>query len=697
MHVLLLLTILPMVLSNTICNTHCTCRHKGRGKNRIYVGTCDGSLKGELTYIPKFPNGTSKVVFINNGLQILSRESLGNISSMHSHVTDLNLKYNKIKSIHNNAFSDMLWLCSLDISGNDQINSSDLANSFNSLPKGYINTLILKSMKLKHIDDLFGGLKGCKIRTITLTNNAIETFNGKWFAQFQELIILDINWNKISTRNLKLKGLSGLRWLHLGDNPLSEIPAFCDDGLSKLTTLHLSHTQLRSLAELKEKFRCLQSLKILYLNELEIHQLHNNTFSELKSLKELNLMNMQGHSLEISPYAFNSSSLEQLSFYMTKRFRFTMWYAKMGTFSPQTLFSQCRNIIALDLSHNVFNFTEKKIRDMFKPLKNLQRLFLEHLQITYIPKYFLHNFPKLRKLSMAKNMIVPWTDGTLTFKEVKSLQILNLENNRISMISSKSIPSNVLDNLKTIDLSNNHFTCSCDLLWFRDWMKSTKVEIKNAKTYKCDNSEFLTKYNPTPESCKNIVLIIAVSIGSLVGVILFATIIVYFCRWRIRFQLYNIRSRYRNYHKLTQNNSVYVAYVIYCYEDLTWVKNKLIKEIEIEQGFKLCIPHRDFEVGKVFADNIVDHMNLSKTVIPIFSNNFSKNEWCLFQLDVARIKLTKEGSLTILPVMLEEVEFKNMNAAIYSFIKLSNYAAWSEDNNAKELFWDKIKDHLKNI
>ncbi|VDI25081.1 Hypothetical predicted protein, partial [Mytilus galloprovincialis] len=142
MHVLLLLTFLPMVLSNTICNNHCTCRHKGRGKNRIYVGTCDGSLKGELTYIPKFPNGTSKVVFINNGLQILSRESLGNISSMHSHITDLNLKYNKIKSIHNNAFSDMLWLCSLDISGNDQIKSSDLANSFNSLPKDDACSLI---------------------------------------------------------------------------------------------------------------------------------------------------------------------------------------------------------------------------------------------------------------------------------------------------------------------------------------------------------------------------------------------------------------------------------------------------------------------------------------------------------------------------------------------------------------------------
>jgi toll-like receptor 13 len=70
---------------------------------------------------------------------------------------------------------------------------------------------------------------------------------------------------------------------------------------------------------------------------------------------------------------------------------------------------------------------------------------------------------------------------------------------------------------------------------------------------------------------------------------------------------------------------------------------------------KLCIPHRDFELGKVFADNIVDHMNLSKTVIPVLSNNFARNEWCLFQLAVARNKITKAGNLSIFPIMLDEI------------------------------------------
>jgi hypothetical protein len=28
---------------------------------------------------------------------------------------------------------------------------------------------------------------------------------------------------------------------------------------------------------------------------------------------------------------------------------------------------------------------------------------------------------------------------------------------------------------------------------------------------------------------------------------------------------------------------------------------------------------------------------------------------------------------------------------------LSSYAAWDEDENAMDLFWDKVKDHLKKV
>jgi toll-like receptor 13 len=154
----------------------------------------------------------------------------------------------------------------------------------------------------------------------------------------------------------------------------------------------------------------------------------------------------------------------------------------------------------------------------------------------------------------------------------------------------------------------------------------------------------------------------------------------------------------RSYQTLHDKDEfTYVAYVVYCYEDLEWVKNNLLRKIEIEYGYKLCIPHRDFELGKVFADNIVDHMNLSKTVIPVLSNNFARSEWCLFQLAVARNKITKEGNLSIFPIMLDEIEFQHMNSALYSLIKLSSYAAWDEDENAMDLFWDKVKDHLKKV
>jgi hypothetical protein len=54
-------------------------------------------------------------------------------------------------------------------------------------------------------------------------------------------------------------------------------------------------------------------------------------------------------------------------------------------------------------------------------------------------------------------------------------------------------------------------------------------------------------------------------------------------------------------------------------------------------------------------------MNLSKTVIPVLSNNFARSEWCLFQLAVARNKITKAGNMSIFPIMLDEIEFQHMH------------------------------------
>ena len=689
-----LLPVFSMTLEAKSCapNTYCKCIKKINGR---YNATCNGrNQKNKLHFIPQFPNLTEDVIFINNILYNLSRKTLENLTQLT--IKYLNLNFNDIRFIDNDTFLDLRHMTKFDISRNNNISRNGLAKSFFSLPKSTLTILRLNHLLWHPFENMFDGLAGSNITKIELSHSYLTPFDGMWFQNLSSLTSLDISWNSIQD-NLSLKGLSSLRSLDLDGNWINVIPDFCKDGLHHLTKLRLSNTKLYSLNHLRNYTKCLTRLTNINLSGISLRIIPNNIFSKLPSLKGLRMTKMSSQLARIHPNAFNSSSLTTLTFSRADGFTFTQGMAQKGFFEPSSLFKNCPNLIELDLSHNIIQFSSKLIRDMFTPLKKLTSIWLESMYLAYMPTYFFNRFPLLKYISLDHNIITPWTDGSTIFGGLTKLHELHLSSNKINMISETSLPPNLLKSLRVIDFKYNHFSCTCDIMWFRNWIANTKVNVTDKKNFQCDNLRTKVKdYNPSVVECH--ILLISLSVSCGVSLIVIITVTIYFCRWRIRFQLYNIRSMKRSYQTLHDKDEfAYVAYVVYCYEDLKWVKNNLLRKIEIEYGYKLCIPHRDFELGKVFADNIVDHMNLSKTVIPVLSNNFARNEWCLFQLAVARNKITKAGNMSIFPIMLDEIEFQHMNSALYSLIKLSSYAAWDEDENAMDLFWDKVKDHLKKV
>ncbi|VDI57236.1 toll-like receptor 13 [Mytilus galloprovincialis] len=679
---------LSFVRMDMLCSAYCKCEHRS--------ATCDGSNKTvKLTYIPKFPSDITKVVFINNNISNLSRSTLKNLSPLT--ITNLDLKNNKITIIHKDTFADMKHLFKLDISGNDQVRIENVQNCLRSLPST-LHELLLNHMlwhPLNNMNTMFDGLKKGQIRKIELSHSYLKPFSGKWFAGLNSLTDIDISWNSIGDKDLNFKGLNNLKWLSLIGNYLNYVPDFCTGDLYKLETLLLSNTRLAHLINLQNNTRCLRQLTTLHLNGIAVPIIPNNAFSELESLKVLEMTKMSTQLKKILPLAFNSSSLSSLSYSKSDRFIFCKTGVQMGYFEPKTLFKFCPSLTMLDLSHNFIEFTNQEIRDMFSPLINLREIKLQYLDLVLMPRHFFHQFPRLQGIYLDHNMILPWTNGKEIFQGLTNLTELHISSNRIGHFSSTSFPENILKTLKSIDLTGNQFSCTCKLTWFKHWMKNTKVKLLNETYYNCDDRTKLQDYNPTYIACSNIIFLITVSVGGGVCFLLAATILVYSCRWRIRFHIYKILSSSHYYQQIDGDDYRYSAYVIYCYEDFKWVKHELIPKMEEKHGLHLCIPHRDFELGKVFADNIVEHMNLSKTVITVLSNNFAKNEWCLFQLAVARSKLSKDGTFSIFPVMLEEIDFKNMNSSLYSLIKLSSYAAWNFDERGVELFWEQVINHVQ--
>jgi Leucine-rich repeat (LRR) protein len=86
-------------------------------------------------------------------------------------------------------------------------------------------------------------------------------------------------------------------------------------------------------------------------------------------------------------------------------------------------------------------------------------------------------------------IITPWTDGSTIFGGLTKLHELHLSSNKISMISETSLPPNLLKSLRVIDFKYNHFSCTCDIMWFRNWIANTKVNVTDNNNL---NTQFIT-------------------------------------------------------------------------------------------------------------------------------------------------------------------------------------------------------------
>lgn len=275
---------------------------------------------------------------------------------------------------------------------------------------------------------------------------------------------------------------------------------------------------------------------------------------------------------------------------------------------------------------------------------------------------------------------------------------MDLSGNDIKLINATSFP----ETLSGLDLAGNPFTCSCELLWFRDWIRLNKTKLQNwPDGYKCSNPPALSDtrlmdFNPTVDSCKqpNLLVIIAksVSIVCVSGIIL--GIILYKSRWHIRYWVYLLRVKKRRRININRGDLVFRfdGFVVYSECDRQWVHDILIPEVEQKQGYKLCIHLRDFDVGRLIVDNIVDKMEQSRKIIIVLSNALAKSDWCQFEIRISHDRIFKSAENNdVLLVLLEEINHKYMSGLIKALITTTTYAVWTDDNTGKKQFWDQIQ------
>nr|KAG5701134.1 hypothetical protein BaRGS_002610 [Batillaria attramentaria] len=240
-------------------------------------------------------------------------------------------------------------------------------------------------------------------------------------------------------------------------------------------------------------------------------------------------------------------------------------------------------------------------------------------------------------------------------------------------------------------------------MWFRHWLVSNpKLFRRSWTTYQCGNiaATNVTSFYMAEQAClmsHDAYAFIAVSVAMLISILTLVSLLFRY-RWHIRLVLYEAfrgRGEYRRW-RLQQQHFQYDVFVSYASEDLQWVREHLMPELEERLGLRLCIHQRDFLPGNAIADNIEESVQTSKKVMMVFSSHFAHSQWCQFELRLC-LSHVMEHDDALLVVLLHDVPAHDMTSTMMAVLKTTTYIEWGEEQDARASFWGRIRIALNEI
>ncbi|XP_067860088.1 toll-like receptor 13 [Heptranchias perlo] len=622
------------------------------------------------------------------------------------------LRYNGLKYLSTEDFSKCTTLQSLDLSFNSVCRL--FKHSFVNLSN--LNKLYLNGNQLHKIyKDSWAGLNNLQI--LGLRKNRIKTIEDYSFIHLEKLRIMDVSENEIfELRNATLSGLKNLerllmdknkilelhsyyfreqknlRALSLHQNKLSLIRPYVFEQLNKLIYLNLVGNQLVRIYA--NAFKGLSSLKILILADNNLQKLHKYMFKGLKSLQHLDLSNNNilipsSKWKELPPF----EELGQLQYLNLK---------SQGTHGikhlPSVIFKGLKSLQYLFLGLNTKLLLTKCT---FKQLYNLT--FLEISDITTGLRDLandtfkgLHNLETLQLENIGLNNLPP-----TIFNDLVSLKILSLRFNNL-----KNISEDLLHNLKSLhyfNLQGNTLECSCANYWFKNWsVNSPTVQIAYLYNYTCSAESVYKPFSDLETS-------LCIEDGKLyfiiTSIVWFFTILIplaYKKFFYFRFFVYIVQSTLSNMTAQKVERGLYQcdAFLSYSSMDDQWVINELVPQLERKGPpfFKLCLHHRDFELGLDIFTNIENAVKVSRKTICIITRHYLESEWCHLELQLASLRLLSHHQDVLILVFLEELPDYRLSPyhKLRKLMKSKTYIKWPEDLHEQQIFWARLRKALTN-
>lgn len=527
----------------------------------------------------------------------LRNNRLGSVSSsvfpLCSSVTELDLLQNQIVSIAEDAFRSMPELRVLTLSNNNLQSVQAATRNLPSLVELDLSKNRIEALRCGDFANL------TRLRHLNLYANLISALPDCVFKDLTQLQVLKLQNNSISRLSETFQlHLQNLRQLHLNSNKLTAISRGQFSGLHSLQNLSLHSNQIKQLA--KGSFSGLTNLTTIQLqsNQIEAQVLVNGVFNDLLNLRRLDLRN--NHIRYFSSEPLPSPPFRQLSLLETleipsqrRRGKSQLPCNFLEGLSNLLAFS-CRNSQLLSLPQDMFTYTPR-----------LQRLDISSNDFTDLSPDLFHPIPDVRSLYISRISL-----RSLDFiKEAKlhQLKFLQSRRNGFSVISRDVVRS--LQGLLYVDLQGNSFTCDCDNAWFLQWTKENNhTQVFDAYNFECNyplelKGKKLLELDT--QSCTiNTDFVCFVSTTCMILLLMAASFTYHFLWWQLTYAYYFflallVDTKFKN----RQTPYQYDAFVSYNSDDELWVFRYLLPTLEEEQGWRLCLHHRDFEPGTLLTFN----------------------------------------------------------------------------------------------